>query len=281
MFVNVNFHTNPGKVGETVRYVAHREETLPEGRTRDIYGIGPRYRELRGDEPAIIRRLRADAEGIRQPHFFRLKFTVDDGIAERLMALPAPYREWAIRDAVEKTFAGALRMAQGVFVIHYHGGARRPFGHPHAHALLSPRLQDGVALQYIPRTRLAKVKDGWERQVRLSVNRFEQRALARAAERVPLWALTPGREPRPKSFGDRLLELAARRGASLALGRPAGTLLRMADAARASRRGPAGVFKRLAPRLAETVMPGPLRTALRAARPWGRITGGNGHGRDE
>jgi hypothetical protein len=29
MFVNVNFHTNAGKVGETMRYVAHREETLP------------------------------------------------------------------------------------------------------------------------------------------------------------------------------------------------------------------------------------------------------------
>jgi len=41
MFVNVNFHTNAGKVGETVRYVAHREETLPEARTREIYGIGP------------------------------------------------------------------------------------------------------------------------------------------------------------------------------------------------------------------------------------------------
>jgi hypothetical protein len=39
-------------VGETVRYVAHREETLPEGRTRETYGIGPRYRELRGDEAA-------------------------------------------------------------------------------------------------------------------------------------------------------------------------------------------------------------------------------------
>jgi hypothetical protein len=41
MFVNVNFHTNAGKVGDTVRYVAHREETLPEGRTREIYGIDP------------------------------------------------------------------------------------------------------------------------------------------------------------------------------------------------------------------------------------------------
>jgi hypothetical protein len=59
MFVNVNFYTNAGKVGETVRYVAHREETLPEGCTRELYGIGQRYRGLRGDEAAIVRRLRA------------------------------------------------------------------------------------------------------------------------------------------------------------------------------------------------------------------------------
>jgi hypothetical protein len=28
--VNLNFHTNAGKVGETVRYIAHREESLPQ-----------------------------------------------------------------------------------------------------------------------------------------------------------------------------------------------------------------------------------------------------------
>src|SRR5262249_37014358 len=179
MFVNVNFHTNAGKVGETVRYVAHREEALPEGRTREIYGIGPRYRELRGDEAAIVRRRRADAEGIREPHFFRSKFTVDDPMAARLMGLPPLYREWAVRDAVEKTFANAFARAQGVFVIHYHGGARRPFGHPHAHAVLSPRLQGGAALQYIPRSHLARVKEWWEREISEAASRFERRALTR------------------------------------------------------------------------------------------------------
>ena len=281
MFVNVNFHTNPGKVGETVRYVAHREETLPEGRTREIYGIGPRYKELRGDETAIVRRLRSDAEGIREPHFFRFKFTVDDAAASRLMALPAQYREWAIRDAVEKTFGGAFRMAQGAFVIHYHGGARRPFGHPHSHALLSPRLQDGVALQYIPRPRLARIKERWEREINAAAGRYERRAAMPSRDRVPLWALTPGREPRRQTFGERLLELAARRTATATLGPPAGLLMRTAADARAAGRGPAGILKRVAPRLAETFAPGPLRTALRAARLWGRLTGGNGHGRDE
>src|SRR5262245_2796863 len=214
MFLNVNFHTNPGKVGETVRYVAHREETLPEGRTREIYGIGPRYRELRGDEVAIVRRLWADAEGIKEPHFFRFKFTVDDPMAARLMTLPPLYREWAVRDAVEKTFAGALARAQGVFVIHYHGGARRPFGHPHAHAVLSPRLQDGVALQYIPRSRLARIKERWEREISQAVTRFERRALSRFAPRLPLPPMAPVREAARGRFGERLLELAARRAAS-------------------------------------------------------------------
>src|SRR5262249_4889916 len=81
----------------------------------------PRYRELRGNEAAIVRRLRADADGIKAPHFFRFKFTVDDPMAARLIVLPPLYREWAVRDAVEKTFAGALARAQGAFGIHYHG----------------------------------------------------------------------------------------------------------------------------------------------------------------
>src|SRR5262245_9342386 len=125
MFVNVNFHSNPGKVGQTVRYIVHREEGLRDGRTRELYGLGPRYRDLRGDEDAISRRLRLDAGGIKEPHFFRVKLTVDDETARRLFHLPAPYCEWAMRDAVEKTFQGALSGAQGGFVVQCHGGTRR------------------------------------------------------------------------------------------------------------------------------------------------------------
>lgn len=270
MFVNVNFHTNAGKVGETVRYIAHREEGLPQGRTREIYGIGPRYRELRGDEQAIIRTLRDDAGGLKEPHFFRVKLTVDDAIARRLSDLPTPYREWAMRDAVEKAFEGALSRAQGAFVIHYHGGARRPFGHPHAHAVLSPKLQDGVALQYIPRTRLARFKDRWEREVTRAVGRFERRALLRDGDRLPVLALTPMRGRRPRSLGQRLLELVARRTATEALGRPAAGLLRAAADARQVKRGPTAILRRFAPRVAELAVPAPLRTALRIARVWSR-----------
>src|SRR5262249_5273972 len=191
-----------------------------------------------------------------------LPLQVHDPMAARLMALPRLYREWAVRDAVEKTFAGALARAQGVFVVHYHGGARRPFGHPHAHAVLSPRLQGGAALQYIPRSRLARIKESWEREIAQAVTRFERRAPTRFAERVPLPELAPNREASRGSFGERLLELAARRAATTVLGRPTGAFFRTAGYTRAAGSGPAALFRRVAPRLAETVAPAPLRSAL-------------------
>jgi hypothetical protein len=268
MFVNVNFHTNAGKVGETVRYIAHREESLPQGRTREIYGIGPRYRELRGDEQAIVRTLRADAGGLKEPHFFRVKLTVDDAVASRLLDLPTVFREWAMRDAVEKAFQGALSRAQGAFVIHYHGGARRPFGHPHAHAVLSPKLQDGVALQYIPRTRLARFKDRWEREVTRAVDRFERRALRPGGERLPMIALTQRREARPRTLSERLLESAARRALTEAMGPPAAGLLRLVDDARRVKARPTALLRRFAPRVAALVAPAPLRAAIQISRYW-------------
>ena len=62
---------------------------------------------------------------------------------------------------MEKTFGGRAGEGQGPFVIHYHGSARLPFGHPHAHAVLSPGLQGWAALQYIPRSCLARIKERW------------------------------------------------------------------------------------------------------------------------
>jgi hypothetical protein len=279
MFVNVNFHKNSGKVAETVRYIAHREETLPEGHTREIYGIGTRYRELRGDEAAIVNRLRGDAAGLKEPHFFRLKFTVDDEIARRILLLPRPYAEWAIRGAVEKTFDGALRRGQGAFVVHYHGGARRPYGHPHAHVVLSPRYQDGAALQFIPRVQLVRIKERWEREIGHTVQRFERRALTPESQRVlkPDVALA-----RLKTFAGRLAEAAARRAATETLGRPASTLFRsVKDARQLAHGGPMEIFKRRAPKLAELLAPAPLRIALRAARVWGRLIPGGGDRSDD
>ena len=52
-FVEARYHRDPSRVGAQVRYIAHREEGLTDGRRREIYGIGERYRALKGDEPAI------------------------------------------------------------------------------------------------------------------------------------------------------------------------------------------------------------------------------------
>jgi len=48
-----------------------------------------------------------------------------------------------LREAIDKTFRGALREAQGVFAIHEHGGADRP-AHPHVHALDRLREEDAA-----------------------------------------------------------------------------------------------------------------------------------------
>jgi len=121
--------------------------------------------------------LREDAAGLREPHFFRLKMTVDDDLAGRITTLPLKHGEWAVRDAVERTFRGAFRQAQGVFVVHHQGGVHRPRGHPHVHVQLSPRLQDGAALKFIPRDRLAAFKKRWEREIQIAVRSHERRAL--------------------------------------------------------------------------------------------------------
>ncbi len=52
-FVEARYHHNPKRAADQVRYIAHREEGLRDGQRRELYGIGPRYRALRGDERAI------------------------------------------------------------------------------------------------------------------------------------------------------------------------------------------------------------------------------------
>ncbi len=58
-FVEARYHREPARVGGQVHYISHREERLTDGRRRELYGIGARYRALRGDEKAIRKALRA------------------------------------------------------------------------------------------------------------------------------------------------------------------------------------------------------------------------------
>ena len=39
-FVEARYHRDPARAGGQVRYIAHREEGLTDGRRRELYGIG-------------------------------------------------------------------------------------------------------------------------------------------------------------------------------------------------------------------------------------------------
>ena len=155
-FVEANYDHSLGKNTGRIEYISHREEQLREGRTRQLYGIGERYRALRGEERAIKRAFAKDAEGLRRPVFFRLKLTVDDKAAQRFARFGPTTVERGMRDAVDRLFRGVLRDAQGVYAVHQHGGLNRP-SHPHVHVQLSPRFHDGTPIHISPQ-RIAKLK---------------------------------------------------------------------------------------------------------------------------
>ena len=60
-YVDARYHRDPSRVSGQIRYISHREEDLADGRRRALYGIGARYRALRGDEHAIRTAFREDA----------------------------------------------------------------------------------------------------------------------------------------------------------------------------------------------------------------------------
>jgi hypothetical protein len=185
-FVEARYHRDPSRAGQQVRYIAHREEGLTDGQRRELYGIGERYRAFRGDESAIRKALRQDGRSLRNPAYFRFILTVDNPAAERFRRLDGFFCERVLRDAVEKTLRGAARGAQGVFAVHQHGGVDRP-SHPHVHALLSPRFENGMAVHLSP-LRIQRIRERWEREVLIGLQRQERR-LNRARDglvRMPL-----------------------------------------------------------------------------------------------
>jgi hypothetical protein len=152
--------------------------------------VGDRFKALRGDEKAIEKAFAEDSKGLPRPAYFRFILTVDNRAAERFARLDGVATERAVRDAIEKTFRGAARDVQGVFAIHQHGGDGRP-SHPHVHALLSPRLQNGAPIHFSPRA-IEGVKQRWEIEVLRGLERQERRrptsAPARADAPDPLAA---------------------------------------------------------------------------------------------
>jgi hypothetical protein len=272
-FVEARYHRNPGRVGAQVHYISHREEGLPDGRRRDIYGIGERYRALRGDEPAIRRAFREDGRGLRNPVYFRFILTVDNPTAKRFQRLDGHLSERVLRDAIEKTFRGAARGVQGVFAVHQHGGHDRP-AHPHVHALLSPRFENRMAVHLSP-VRIQRVKERWEREVLAGLQRQERR-LDRARD-----ALTHALAERPRAVNERQpgqllpLRAAARRDGPLQLLATARRSVRLVRATGQARRflvfgrrrsrwqdDPERAASRAVFRLATRAVPKPIREVV-------------------
>jgi hypothetical protein len=276
-FVQVNYDRNLGKNIGRIAYISHREEQLREGRTRPLYGIGERYRALRGDERAIKLALARDAEGLRRPVFFRLKLTVDDKAAQRFARLGPTTVERRMRDATDRLFRGILRDAQGVYAVHQHGGLNRP-SHPHVHVQLGPRFQDGTPIHISPE-RIAKLKLRWEHEVLRELDRQERRLVREPAHWTErLRQRAKEREERPHSgraegwraliwllrpYGRRRVVSGLDRGLSLAL-RCRGPVQEIAQ-------NPERVVRRKVLNLAARVLPKPFREALELGRTLTRI----------
>ena len=54
-FVEARYHRSPVRAAGQVRYIAHRDEGLTDGRRRELFGIGERYRALRGTKRRSVR----------------------------------------------------------------------------------------------------------------------------------------------------------------------------------------------------------------------------------
>jgi len=195
--------------------------------------------------------------------------------ASRAWTASPPKR--AIRDAIQKTFRGAARDVQGVFAIHQHGGHDRP-SHPHVHALLSPRLQNGALIHFSPRG-IERVKQRWEIEVLRALQSQERRFVRREPQRE-LTPLTPMRvrEPRGRQpmrrvehgHGSRrlgvntlaLLRARPSRRITKLAGRTVDVALRFLDRAMQVNRNPERAARQFSLRLLSRAMPGPMRNAL-------------------
>jgi hypothetical protein len=101
-----------------------------------------------------------------------------------------------LRDAVEKTFRGAARGAQGVFAVHQHGSYRP--ARPHVHAVLSPRFENQMAVHISP-VRIQRIKERWEREVLAGLQRQERR-LDRGREALARLSVPDQRERDERRF---------------------------------------------------------------------------------
>lgn len=173
----IPFHRNAKRGLNAVRYISHREERTAGGETRDLYGLGARYKAIstahtdRAErERALTKALESDAAKVlattkKPPPWHHHVFSVDDRAAHLLAAMPKADAERTMRDTLQKTFRASAegRKLEGVYAIHWHSKARHD--HPHIHVLYSPRRCEGNVNTYISTKTLAALKQGWNREI--------------------------------------------------------------------------------------------------------------------
>jgi len=209
---------------------------------------------------------------------------VDNATAERIKRFDGHLSERVLRDAVEKTFRGAVRGAQGVFAVHQHGGQDRP-AHAHVHALLSPRFENRMPVHISP-VRIQRIKERWEREVLYGLARQERR-LERPREALA-HTLAPRRRDRDEGGPEHLLPLrtARRRDGQLELFVTARRALRIVRqngsvrqwllfgrVARRWEENPERAVRRAVFRLASRAMPRPMREVIWLLRGLHRVSG--------
>lgn len=152
-----------------------------------------------------------------------------------------------------------------MFVVHENEGRQRPFGNPHVHVFLSPLTADGKTY-YISRTRLARFKARWEREVGRVLDRRERRPFRARDEHTRL----RDRLALARSLGQLALgrgEPAIARTLPGPLGRAARLQRDLAEAASA----PEQLARRLAINLLARFIPAPMRPTVELVRRFGRL----------
>jgi len=174
----------PQRAVNYAHYMAHREEGLPRGEHREVYAIGDRYKEVArqhpepvGREAAFRTQLKADAGLVPKGAYHRHVFTVNPDAARALAGMSPQRAERVLRDAFQETLRSSAlgRRLQGVYVIHWHGGASRA-AHPHIHTLYSPADSRGQGVYIAPR-HLEAFKRAWTFQLDTRLQRELARGL--------------------------------------------------------------------------------------------------------
>jgi hypothetical protein len=159
--------------------------------------------------------------------------------------------------------------------------------HPHVHALLSPRLENGARIHFSPRG-IERIKQRWEMEVLRTLERQERRFVRRqpVRERTPLTPLRQRdlherqlvlrfeRQLRPLRLGPltvAFLRARPSRQVGKLMGRTADAALGLLDRSTEITRDPERATRRISLRLLSHAMPAPLRNALWLARDVARI----------